>query len=311
VAAVQLSDAQRERMQKHEWFHALELGGGVTTCGRFPPGKPQNQTLFSVFDLLREIDVAGIDCLDIGATDGLISFGLEKLGAKSVLATDRVAGAGFLAVHELLASKVEHRVPVEISTILDDLSGRSFDLIVCAGVIYHMLNPLSAIMACRALLRPGGLLIVETAMSWSSDRAVLVLNSEEEESMESSTYWMPTPGALKGMTRLCHFDVLGGRWQRDIGRGAVLGRAAPVTAAVADATTLTRAMHEHGLLDYQFRRQLAAAETAPASRIAFKGDVRDAEIKSVAYVANFPFHAHSPDPETALGLRDWKDVTKT
>jgi len=307
---VTLSETQRETMQSHEWFHALDLGGGVQTCGRFPPGKPQNQTLFSVFDFLKDIDVRNMDCLDIGATDGLISFGFEKLGAKSVLATDRVSGDGFRTVHGLLQSRVEHLVPVEISTIVDQLKDRQFDLIVCAGVIYHMLNPLSAIMACRALLRPGGLLIVETAMSWLSKHAVMVLNSEEEESMESSTYWMPTPKALEGMVRLCHFEVLGGRWQPDIGRGAVLGRATPAQHPAPGGTTLTRAMHQHGLLDYQFSKQLAAADASPASTIAFRGPVRSSEIASASYIPVFPLHAHRPE-DTALGKRDWKVVPRS
>lgn len=303
-----LTAAQRETMQKHEWFHALELGDGVVTCGRFPRGQPQNQTLFSVFDFLSQIDVSGMDCLDIGATDGLVSFGLERLGAKTVVATDRVAGAGFLTVHELLQSKVEHKVPVEIGDIHAVLDDRRFDLIVCAGVIYHMLNPLSAIMACRALLKPGGLLIVESAMSWVADQAFLVLNSEEQHNMESSTYWLPTPKALKGMVRLCHFEMLGGRWQSDIGRGAVLGRAVGTNQPTPGASVLTRAMQEHGLLDYEFQRRLSNADAVLASSIAFRGEARELELRSSRYVPNFPFHAHRPNPETALGLRDWKIV---
>lgn len=307
---MQASPQMLEKMHAHHWFHALDLGDGLVTCGRFPPGKPQNQTLFSVFDFLSEIDVRGMDCLDIGATDGLVCFGLEKLGAKSVVATDRVVGDGFVAVHELLGSRVEHRAPVEISTILDQFAGRQFDLIICAGVIYHMLNPLSAIMACRALLKPGGLLIVETAMSWLSDRAVMVLNSEEQQSMESSTYWMPTPKALEGMVRLCHFEVLGGRWQPDIGRGAALGRAVSSGAPAPGANTLMRAMHEHGLLDYEFMSQVRSAEAAEPSRIAFTGELRFDEIKSSTYEPSFPLHAHRPDPNVAVGARDWAVVAK-
>src|SRR5215831_5581680 len=174
-----------EEMKSHKWFHAIDAGGGLVTCGRFPPGKPQNQTLFSVFDFLKDIDVAGMDCLDIGATDGLVAFGLERLGAKSVVATDRYAGIGFTGLHSYLNSRVEHIVPVEISNLQEAMGNRRFDLIVCAGVIYHMLNPLSALMACRALLRPGGLLIVETAMTWKSKDPVLYLNSEGQELPET------------------------------------------------------------------------------------------------------------------------------
>lgn len=307
---VKLTAAQREQMQAHEWFHALDLGDGVVTSGRFPPGGPQNQTLFSVFDFLREIDVRGMDCLDIGATDGLISFGLERLGARSVVATDRVRGNGFAVVHDLLQSKVELHTPVEISTIGEAMAGRKFDLIICAGVIYHMLNPLSAIMACRAMLKPGGLMIVETAMSWISERAVMVLNSEEQLSMESSTYWMPTSKALAGMVRLCHFDVLGGRWQPDIGRGAVLGRAVATSKPVANANALTRAMQALPLLDFEFQGALAASDSEPPSPISFSGAVTEHTISSKSYKSDFPLHAHIPDPKEAIGRQDWKVVPR-
>lgn len=299
-----------EKMQRHDWFHAIDLGDDVVTCGRFPPEVPQNQTLFSAFDFLREIDVRGMDCLDIGATDGLISFGLEKRGARSVVATDRVEGNGFAAIHQLLSSKVELHTPIEIANINEKLGDRGFDLIVCAGVIYHMLNPLSALMACRSLLRPGGLMIVETAMTWVSDQPVLVLNSEQELHMESSTYWLPTPAALKGMARLCHFEVLGGRWQPETSRGAVLGRAVKHNQPVEGANTLTRAMHEHGLLDYGFLDQLKAADAAPSSAIRFTGEYREFDIDPADYIPDFPLHAHRPDPERAIGKRDWKVVAR-
>ncbi len=301
---------QLKTMQNHQWFHAMDLGESVVTCGRFPPDRSQNQTLFSVIDLLNDIDVRGMDCLDIGATDGLISFGLEKLGAKSVVATDRFAGPGFATVHDLLRSKVELHTHVEISTINQVLGGRSFDLIVCAGVIYHMLNPLSAIMACRSLLKPGGLMIVETAMSWLSDHAVMVLNSEEQLSMESSTYWMPTPKALMGMTRLCHFEVLGGRWQQDINRGAVLGRAVPSGAPAPGANALVRAMHQVGLYDFGFQDLMVGANAAPASSIAYRGKGGEVTMHTAEYEPVFPFHAHRPDPKTAIEHRDWVVVPR-
>jgi 2-polyprenyl-3-methyl-5-hydroxy-6-metoxy-1,4-benzoquinol methylase len=304
------SAEQLKVMQEHEWFHAMDLGDGIVTCGRFPPGKPQNQTLFSVLDFLGGIDVRGMDCLDIGATDGLISFGLEKLGARSVVATDRYPGDGFATVRQLLNSKVELHARVEISTIDKVLEGRQFDLVVCAGVIYHMLNPMSAIMACRGLLKPGGLMIVETAMSWESDRAVMVLNSEEQLSMESSTYWMPTSKALSGMVRLCHFEVLGGRWQRDIGRGAVLGRAVSPARPAPGANALVRAMHQVGIFDFGFQDMLAKAESAAHSSIAYTGKGGEVTMRTADYKPDFPFHAHRPDPKRAIGRRDWDVVPR-
>jgi tRNA (mo5U34)-methyltransferase len=299
---------QVEDMNKHEWFHALDLGY-VETSGRFPEGSPQNQTLFTVFDFLKDIDVSEMDCLDIGATDGLISFGLERLGAKSVVATDRVPGVGFSIAHELIGSKVEILQPVEISTLEASVGNRKFDLIVCAGVIYHMLNPLDAFLTCRSLLKPNGLLIMESAMNFSIDLPALILNSETEDSMESSTYWTATPNAMVGIMKLVMFDVLGVRWMNPfLARGAVLGRAVVDPHEIGDRSTLLRAMHRHGLLDYSFNEKLKDANSGSPSRINYRGTRANANIDPFSYKTDFPFHAQFP--RSPVGKRDWKVVEK-
>jgi SAM-dependent methyltransferase len=303
------TDADIAAAARHAWFHAMHLADNLTTSGRFHPDKFQNQTLFSVMDLVSGIDVNGMDCLDIGATDGLMSFGLEKLGAKSVVATDRVAGAGFEIAKRLLNSNVERVAPSEISTIETDLPLRRFDLIICAGVIYHMMNPLSAIMACRGLLKPGGLLIVESAVTLAFDKAVMVLNSAEESNMESSTYWLPTPKALKGMVELCHFEVLGSRWQNDLWRGAVIGRA--VTDVSPGANRLTTAMQKLPLLDYPFQKRMLAANVQKPSAIRFTGKPGDHTIDTSTFKPDFPLHAHRTSPETAVGRSDWNAMADT
>ena len=159
------------------WYYQ-EVAGGPIAYG--------HGSQFTVFDLLKDIDVSGKDCLDIRATDGLVSFGLERLGARTVVATDRVRGRGFSIAHELLDSKVELLQPVEISTLASAVGDKRFDLIVCAGVIYHMLNPLDAFLTCRALSKPKDLLIIESAMNFSAGLRALILNSETEDSMKAA-----------------------------------------------------------------------------------------------------------------------------
>lgn len=299
---------QLAEMNRHHWFHAIDLGS-VQTSGRFPPGRPQNQTLFSVFDFVNDIDVNGMDCLDIGATDGLVSFGLERRGARKVLATDRVEGKGFKTVHSILESKVELLQPVEISDLYSVLGSRRFDLIVCAGVIYHMLNPFEAFMVCRTLLKPNGLLIVESAMSFAHDLPALILNSEAEESMENSTYWTATPRAMVGMMKLVSFDVLGTRWMHPhIARGAVLGRAARNTESIADRTVLLRAMHDHGILDYDFVKRLVEANALTPSAIHYAGSGGGNTVDPDNYIPMFPLHAHNP--VSPLGQRGWGKIIK-
>jgi hypothetical protein len=164
-------------------------------------------------------------------------------------------------------------------------------------------------MVCRTLLKPNGLLIVESAMNFVHDLPALVLNSETEDSMESSTYWTATPMAMVGMMKLVGFDVLGRRWMHPhLARGAVLGPAVKDNDSIRDRTALLMAMHDHRLLDYSFVAALDAANTLPSSAISYKGTGGEATVDPNTCVPTFPLHAHNP--VRPLGRRDWKTVQK-
>jgi len=89
-------------------------------------------------------DLSGKRVLDIGAWDGYFSFEFERRGAQ-VLAIDTYAwdhGAFdcFLFAREHFGSKVDYR-RMDVHDLNPDAVGR-FDLVFCAGVLYHMRNPL-------------------------------------------------------------------------------------------------------------------------------------------------------------------------
>ena len=86
------------------WYHAIELEPGLVTPGRFEQAVPPNFTLFPVFQFLEHIDLKGLDCLDIGTTDGLASFIMRMKGGR-VVATDRGEREGFYLVREHLGLK--------------------------------------------------------------------------------------------------------------------------------------------------------------------------------------------------------------
>jgi tRNA (mo5U34)-methyltransferase len=114
-------------------------------------------------------DLTGKTVLDIGAWDGYFSFEFERRGAKRVLAIDSYAWDPrpggfprglecFLLAREFLDSKVEHR-RLDVHDLSADLVGR-FDLVFCAGVLYHLRNPLLALEKIRSVT--AGQLILET-----------------------------------------------------------------------------------------------------------------------------------------------------
>ena len=83
-----------------------------------------------------------MECLDVGAACGLLSFGLKARGAKSITAADIVRFPTFEIARKLLDLDVEYLPTVSADRMLDAFPDRRFDLIVCAGLLYHMFNPI-------------------------------------------------------------------------------------------------------------------------------------------------------------------------
>jgi tRNA (mo5U34)-methyltransferase len=108
-------------------------------------------------------DLTGKTVLDIGAWDGFFSFEFERRGAKRVFAVDTYAWDHggfdcFKAAHEFFNSNVEYR-RMDVHE-LDPQAIGTFDLVFCAGVLYHMRNPLLGLERIRSVT--AGQLILET-----------------------------------------------------------------------------------------------------------------------------------------------------
>lgn len=271
------------------WYHALQLGE-MTTTGRFPSGL-QNRTLLGVFDMLGNLDPKGMTCLDIGTVDGIVAFGLAQRGAKKVVATDRIERETFLRLRERLNLRVSYHAGFEFPQIEERYRSERFDLIVCAGVIYHMLNPFSAFQACRKLVKTGGLLILETAADYRNpESATIAVNAEEQIFDESYTYFVPTPAAVRGMMRMAGFDVIDERFQRSLRRYSVVGRATSISEITSVTATL-RAMLERGYVDYGFNLQ--DPQISGTSKVDFsyrRIDGNQEMTPEIEESVSFPFH---------------------
>jgi len=107
-------------------------------------------------------DLSGKSVLDIGTWDGYFAFECERRGAKRVLAIDTWNGEkefqAFLFAHKSLGSKVEY-MRLDAHDISPAITG-TFDLVLCAGVLYHFRHPLAALEKIRSVTQ--NQLIVET-----------------------------------------------------------------------------------------------------------------------------------------------------
>ena len=146
-------------------FHSpFDFGHGIVTR------PPRVQRRFERRLRLLQIpaDLTGKTVLDIGAWDGFFSFEFERRGAKRVLAIDSFAWDEtrahprgfecFQLAREFYKSKVEYlRLDAHD---LDPARIGTFDLVFCAGVLYHLRHPLAALERIRSVT--AGQLILET-----------------------------------------------------------------------------------------------------------------------------------------------------
>lgn len=221
-----------EEGQSIPWFHAIDFGDW-TSPGRSAPGANPNSTLLPVFEFMRHIDFAGRDVLDIGTADGLVAFAAEALGASRVVATDGTPRRPFEIARELIGSSVEYVTHLPDVDLLRRKEGLGrFDIIILAGFLYHVWGPLNVVGACRNLLRPGGLILVETVYTGDAE-PVLRLNTEMDPPLteQISSYFIGSPPAIHGMLKLACFDCLASASlgpkleQGGVGRYGVVARA--------------------------------------------------------------------------------------
>lgn len=198
--------------------------------------------------------------------------------------------------------ETDYRPNVQIKDAVSELGWKQFDVILCAGVIYHMLNPMSAFIECRKLLKDNGLLIMESPISPKLKEPALALNTEYDDFLaEPSTYWVPSKSAMTGMMKLMGLDVCATRYLKAPTRYTVLGRAKPLDE-VRERNALLQKVHEIDFCDFEFRwkdlAQNSGVSTVSCDILEFHRDIA-AEKED----ASFPFQ---PRPrEDAVGTTRW------
>jgi SAM-dependent methyltransferase len=139
-------------------YHKYEVEPGLYTPGQFIELEPK---LF-----LDELGVpgglVGLRALDIGAWDGPFTFELERRGAQvTALDIQDPNITVFNAVKEIKNSSATY-VRGSIYDALPETLG-VYDVVLFAGVYYHLKNPVLALQRIRKLLTDGGALFIEGA----------------------------------------------------------------------------------------------------------------------------------------------------
>ncbi|MCW8131394.1 MAG: methyltransferase domain-containing protein [Planctomycetota bacterium] len=180
-------DELREKMKAYRFYHIMPVAEGLMT-----PGNPTHvASQQPVLKMLETIDFSGKRVLDIGCRDGLYSFTAERRGAAEVIGIDNCLSQGaveFLIPHFKSSVKMYERNLLDLKP--EDY-GR-FDVIIFAGVLYHLRYPMWSLNLIRNLCNPGALVVIETAIMYGFPKFAMLycpLASEGPYGQSSPTFF--------------------------------------------------------------------------------------------------------------------------
>jgi tRNA (mo5U34)-methyltransferase len=201
-----------ELARTYHWWHAIDLGGFVTTGKR-------STLIDRGFD---QIDFKGKKVLDVGCWDGLWSFEAEKRGAKEVYSIDYVSLRSwseqptYQLAHRILGSRASYYPNLSVYDI-KKLGVTDFDVVIYCGIYYHLLDPLRAFAALRDVMVEGGFILVEGPVLDGSDRVLADFYCRNWFGEDPTNWWVPTISCLREWLDCTFFDVISEVcWGRDL-----------------------------------------------------------------------------------------------
>jgi 2-polyprenyl-3-methyl-5-hydroxy-6-metoxy-1,4-benzoquinol methylase len=155
------AEALAERAQ-YGWGHTIRFGAFTM------PGLLGEKYLglAGIFDRLGwwPKDLSGLQVADVGCYTGGLSVLMAARGAERVAAVDELPE--HLEQCQLIASTFGlDTVTVHARSLYElpeELPAGGFDLVLCAGVLYHLSDMLVGLIELQRLLKPGGVLLLES-----------------------------------------------------------------------------------------------------------------------------------------------------
>jgi 2-polyprenyl-6-hydroxyphenyl methylase/3-demethylubiquinone-9 3-methyltransferase len=127
-------------------------------------------------DLGTDAPFAGLRILDIGCGGGLLAEPMARLGAEVVGADAAERNIPVAQVHaEGAGLCIDYR-----HTTAEDMAakGEQFDVVLNMEVVEHVASPIDYLIACRQLLKPGGLHICSTLNRNAKSYAMAIIGAE-------------------------------------------------------------------------------------------------------------------------------------
>ncbi len=186
------------------WYSTIELAPGVFSPGLNIPSIALTRAA------LRAIPLDGLKCLDVGTVEGVVPVLMKRRGAREVVAYDRTNWSrkvNFVkACYGVDYRYISGMKYGDFQATALRLDVHPFDLVVFAGVLYHMFDPLGGLMRTRSMVRQGGLVIIETS-ALVNDVMALFFNAEAWI-IPPPNYFVPSLACLEYLLRVCRLAPL-------------------------------------------------------------------------------------------------------
>jgi tRNA (mo5U34)-methyltransferase len=205
-----MSDIQR-RIDSIHWYHEFDFGNGLRAEVKTPDAHSHRALWHFIEKELNKIDFTNKTVLDIGCWDGYWSFYAERRGAARVLATDDsrqnwTGSAGFAVAKELLRSSVESDLRLSVYE-LHELEAK-FDIILCLGVFYHLLDPFYAFSQIRHRCHEHSLVVFEGdaffGLIETPDQSAALYAKD----VRKAPRFVPDPGTLRLFIDAAYFKII-------------------------------------------------------------------------------------------------------
>jgi hypothetical protein len=129
-----------------------------------------------------------------------------------VIATDMAERGSFKKGLELLDYDIDYKTPIRIDALPDIIGENKLDLIVNAGILYHVFDPLESLSICRELIKTNGLLVLETQYLYDQHKPIMLFNPCDDSrrgNPHPNTFWRASKKTIEGMLEVTGFRVLG------------------------------------------------------------------------------------------------------
>jgi 2-polyprenyl-3-methyl-5-hydroxy-6-metoxy-1,4-benzoquinol methylase len=192
-------ELQRDKSIRFYWPYTHDFGDFKVG----PPNKYRPSRLIARFMEHFGVparDLTGKTVLDIGCYLGGPALLLAAMGAK-VVAIEEVAKYVDCLKYIRDAFDLENLEPRRLS--LYDLTADefqdAFDIVLFAGVLYHLSDPVLGMRITFDALKPGGTVLLETGAMRSEERVIEYAGREQQSGTNGANWFFPSPVVVTGM----------------------------------------------------------------------------------------------------------------